>query len=394
MIAVWLIGSLFFFVTPTLEAVRDSYSIVASDFVQACPHVVACLLLIGVGGAHGAATREFCRLVSDPLMVILFVACIVSGVLGYAPATSLCLVVAFFLLFFVARMCITMGTDQEILRALAVMSICCTSATILLLCLPWEIPRYNRMLANHGFGEVSMLGSCLSFAIAATWLRWLVFALGTAGILIVESRAALLGLAAGVFAVWCLPSLRTLLRMGTVLLLVGCFVLSVPSWRHSAVSLLDSVLSLHCKDRGLGTGFTGRIDTWERGLREIRENPVFGTGPRTQEMLAHSADVKNVHNAYLLTILEVGFVGGLAFLAVFVRRLHWNRLARNNTHLNRVLLTATVAFLASIFFRAMTFSHITPALLCVVVWLELGRPAARVSTHRFPTAAGSPGHGH
>jgi len=381
-ISAWPLGCLFFFVVAVLAPFEEVPSILASDVVQFSPHLGVCVLLLCLGEVRGVGPRELCRLIADPLMVFFFASYAVAASLSLIPIVSLSLVGALLLFFFLGRMCISIGTDEEILQALALTSMGCVLTTFLLLSMPMTEMHQHRVLANRGFGEISMLGTCLALAITKKWLRWLTFALGVTGILIVESRASLLGLAAGVFVVWYLPSLRALLRIGAVLAVAVCFVVSIPALRSYTISHVETTLALNDRYRGLGTGFTGRTETWKRGLSEVQESPFLGTGPRTQKTLANSVGEKAPHNGYLITLLEVGFVGFLATAALFARRLLWNWHPRNRTRLNRVLATATVAFLADIFFQPCSFSRISPVLIVVILWLELGRPAARLSSDR------------
>jgi O-antigen ligase len=57
---------------------------------------------------------------------------------------------------------------------------------------------------------------------------------------------------------------------------------------------------------------TGRIDAWIAAWKEIKKSPIWGWGPQADRYLLGGA---HVHNTYLYTMLEAGFLGTAAFVA-------------------------------------------------------------------------------
>lgn len=83
--------------------------------------------------------------------------------------------------------------------------------------------------------------------------------------------------------------------------------------------ILEQILHVHDKDRGVGTGFTGRWDLWKHGLAVFWESPLFGHGFRAA---AGGEGVGKVHSGYIKLLVESGVIGtGLILSAVGIELL-------------------------------------------------------------------------
>jgi O-antigen ligase len=72
-------------------------------------------------------------------------------------------------------------------------------------------------------------------------------------------------------------------------------------------SWVSSLFFLNDRYRGLGTGFTGRVDAWQEALDLFQQNPAFGVGFRMHER--YMTTLSSAHNGYLSLLAEVGVVG-------------------------------------------------------------------------------------
>jgi len=159
--------------------------------------------------------------------------------------------------------------------------------------------------------------------------------------------APLRGLSA-ISAVLCLAGILISLSRGGLLGVAGALVVAVfmgGRWRGRVLAVCASiaglavayfafVASLPAKERVLNVGGgTGRLDLWTVGLRMIEAHPVRGVGSgqfaisSVHYLLRPGAiqrgdlilsTPKVAHNTYLNILAELGFVGGLLFVAILL----------------------------------------------------------------------------
>jgi O-antigen ligase len=84
------------------------------------------------------------------------------------------------------------------------------------------------------------------------------------------------------------------------------------AYREVIENSVSSLLFLNDKYRGLGTGFTGRLDAWQEAFDLFLSNPWFGVGFRMHEQ--YMTTLSSAHNGYLSLLAEVGVVGSFSLL--------------------------------------------------------------------------------
>jgi len=87
---------------------------------------------------------------------------------------------------------------------------------------------------------------------------------------------------------------------------------------------LEAVFLLSDPVRGAGSGLTGRLDHWVAALSVISESPVFGYGLRTRGPFTVDPVIYsgfNAHSGYLNMIMDLGMVGAVALVWIFVRHI-------------------------------------------------------------------------
>jgi O-antigen ligase len=144
------------------------------------------------------------------------------------------------------------------------------------------------------------------------YLRWAACAAALFFIVIVSSRGSLVALSAFSIVYFTLYGgiFRSAAVGGILGVCVLLFILAVPSVRHE---VSDKVFHIHDSARGIGSGFTGRIEMWKQGLEWFWKKPVFGYGFRATS-LTRGIGFGGVHSAYIKILLEAGIIG--AFLIV------------------------------------------------------------------------------
>jgi hypothetical protein len=91
-------------------------------------------------------------------------------------------------------------------------------------------------------------------------------------------------------------------------------LLVFPQARASSLEAVEAVAALGDPERGVDSGFSGRVDGWRMGLREIREHLAAGIGFR-------AAKVESTHSAILDLVMETGAPGAMLFALFIVVRL-------------------------------------------------------------------------
>jgi O-antigen ligase len=154
------------------------------------------------------------------------------------------------------------------------------------------------------------------------WLRWFAICTGLLIAMLVTSRGAMLAL--GVFV-----TVYYIIDKGTfkaaaygILAFVVAFAVLIASdsMRHI---FFEDVMRLHDKARGIGSGFTGRLDYWKQAIEAFWDRPVFGYGLRASTH-GGGRNTGTVHSGYLKILVETGFVGAFLMMSAvvieFVRR--------------------------------------------------------------------------
>lgn len=178
------------------------------------------------------------------------------------------------------------------------------------------------LVVHHGMGKTSVGGIqrnrysqtafagmiCVFLSRARSRYIWFAIAVGLS--LLVNSRGTLLVL--GVFSVVYLTLKYGMGRgiLVTLMLAVGgVMLLAIPKiGRQASEAVVQKVARVNEAGRGLGSGFSGRVDTWQEGLRVFARSPAIGHGFRTR-VGGLSGDEYMAHSGYINMLADVGLLG-------------------------------------------------------------------------------------
>jgi hypothetical protein len=146
-------------------------------------------------------------------------------------------------------------------------------------------------------------------------------------IFLAQSRASMLALACGVawvVAMWCMRALhgrKRIVRSIVVALCcipiaIGVYVALRPSAAAHGAAYVSHALQLTSSYRGVGTGFSGRLDSWKTTIDALGQHGAwaFGNGYRTS-----MSDLGlSVDNGYLTVAYEMGVFGLLVILGQLI----------------------------------------------------------------------------
>jgi len=143
----------------------------------------------------------------------------------------------------------------------------------------------------------------------------LLIAVNVLVIVATQSRGSLVASLLGLLTYGALRA-RQLKRNSMVAIAAVAMVvtLMLPWYQDSIQASISSLLFLDDKYRGLGTGFTGRLEAWEEAIALFRDNPVLGVGFRMHEH--YMTTLSSAHNGYLSLLAESGVLGTATWLIV------------------------------------------------------------------------------
>jgi O-antigen ligase len=97
-------------------------------------------------------------------------------------------------------------------------------------------------------------------------------------------------------------------------MLLAVSVLLVSSYLQQVV--FEDVMRLNDPARGLGSGLTGRVESWQQGLEKFWERPLFGHGFRAQ--ISGEGQGLGAHGGYVTMLIEAGIFGTLLAVAAII----------------------------------------------------------------------------
>ena len=150
-------------------------------------------------------------------------------------------------------------------------------------------------------------------------IRW--GALCCAGFLIVAvtSRGSILAMGVFVAVYYALHkgTMKAAVHALLACLLGGVIFATIPFFQDL---ILNDIFRLHQRDRGFGSGFSGRFDMWKQALESVWKKPVLGWGFRTTSQ-GGGGNFGGIHSAYIKIVLEGGFVGAFLLIAASITEL-------------------------------------------------------------------------
>jgi O-antigen ligase len=191
----------------------------------------------------------------------------------------------------------------------------------------WLLALLIRLGLPHGFGgsigginrnAISSVGMaamiCCTLSASRT-IRWGGMAGCACFALMVNSRGTILALGVYLAVYYTLHkgSLRAAWHAALGVFLVVSLLLASTFAKQF---LFEDVMRLSDPSRGLGTGLTGRVETWKRGLETFWKSPLIGHGFRAQ--VSGEQEGLWSHGGYVTLLIETGLIGTLLAVAIVV----------------------------------------------------------------------------
>ena len=109
--------------------------------------------------------------------------------------------------------------------------------------------------------------------------------------------------------------------VASAVLLAAVFLVQNSSWFKNTYEFVDQILAISEPSRGIGSGFTGRLDTWSRTVRTLSDGSwLTGRGLRSSDSLYPMID-----NSYLVLLYDLGLLPLILitwrFLSIVVKAL-------------------------------------------------------------------------
>jgi putative inorganic carbon (hco3(-)) transporter len=126
------------------------------------------------------------------------------------------------------------------------------------------------------------------------------------------SRGAYLGFLVGILILGLIKERKLLILL----------VIVLTSWQALVPNAVTQRVQMtYSEGEGLDSSAEERVDIWQDALQVITQNPVTGTGFDTYQFMGRRTGYSDTHNYYLKILLELGFVGLIAFF--FLLRMAW-----------------------------------------------------------------------
>jgi O-antigen ligase len=190
----------------------------------------------------------------------------------------------------------------------------------------WVVPSFNLMRAVFPFMTSPGAGQYMMVAFVTgvlalhsgignlnrRWVRWsvLILACGLAATL---SRQAWVGALVAMAIVFIQVRPARLLT-GIVVVAVLAFLVPLPGTNETLGQYL--LLSTDIQSESSGT----RIAIWSAAIHHVEQDSLLGLGPGLYQTLSTGQGIYYAHNVVLDALVELGYLGGVAFI-VFVMRL-------------------------------------------------------------------------
>ncbi len=212
----------------------------------------------------------------------------------------------------------------------------------------WIVPSFNLVrgvfpfMTSPGAGQYMMV-ALVTGALALhsgignlnrRWVRWsvLILACGLAATL---SRQAWVG-ALVAMAIVFVQVRPARLVTGIVVVAVVAFLVPLPGTNETLGQYL--LLSTDTQSQSSGT----RIAFWLEGIRHVEQGNLLGLGPGLYQTLSTGPGIFYAHNVVLDALVELGYIGGIAFI-VFITRLLVMMWQRSRELVFPVLVAVVVA---------------------------------------------------
>jgi hypothetical protein len=196
---------------------------------------------------------------------------------------------------------------------------------------------------NYGGELIAGAAMLLAFAKQPA-IRWIGYAMAIYCLMQVQARASLLAVLVVVGGVeaWGQRGMFTrMLAIGAAGLVAVCLVVLVsPSAMTRASDFVaNQVFMANNPNRGLGSGFVGRDETWAVAIRDVSANPVSGKGMQQSGQTLLGLPI---HNGYLKNFAEFGVIFGLALNLMLILGTFWA--FRQDRRLGFVMLACHVEY--------------------------------------------------
>jgi len=158
--------------------------------------------------------------------------------------------------------------------------------------------------------------------------KWLPILLAISLVFLVNSRGTIIAVAAflGIYLLLTKGMNRAIMAS-----VAGIFVLAFAMLMPTGERLIkDQLFQSASKARGVGSGFSGRVERWKQGYQVFRRNPFLGVGFRASNVAGEGT--VGAHSGYINLLKDTGLIGTALVLGAYLydarRRFYWLRKIR------------------------------------------------------------------
>jgi O-antigen ligase len=142
-------------------------------------------------------------------------------------------------------------------------------------------------------------------------------------------------------------------------------------YANEIAGLTSTLLFLNDPNRGLGSGFTGRMDAWQEAYQLFLKNPILGIGFRTHER--YITTLPSAHNGYVSVLAETGILG-VSSILLLIGFCSWRvlKMAKTGDQTARIGVSFVAGYLFVSMFERILVNFGSPT--SVLMWVFLLMP--------------------
>ncbi len=290
------------------------------DAPQALTVLVPALLLLSGVPVAVAALRfgiDFRKSGLYPAIALCNVLVIAASLVGLSAGTAAYVVlVAYCFTLATALSAIALEVDDFLTGLLSAVAIGIAAVMLLMI---WDGNySYGRLMGRSGpnyWGMNALTAFFAALALRSFPLKISIMALATLVAYLCQSRGTIMAIAAGAGVVWLLALYQTN-GFQRVLLVVATIVAVAVTVIAFSDFIFTKLLLMQDRERGMGSGGTGRYLAWVQTFDAFTQHPWFGVGYRQHERYLTAAS--SSHNAYLAALADTGLFGFTTYLALML----------------------------------------------------------------------------
>jgi hypothetical protein len=174
-------------------------------------------------------------------------------------------------------------------------------------------------IQRNKFGQAAFTGAICLFLYRGK-IKWAGIAICLGYAVLVNSRGTMLATALFVASYLALKFGVGRSILGVLgMVMIGVILMTVPKFgQRMQDALLQRVARVNEAGRGIGSGLSGRLETWQHGVDAFKQSPAIGHGFRTRVPGHPPGPSYSPHSGYVAMLADAGLAGAAMILGAII----------------------------------------------------------------------------